>query len=102
MIENPAVARARDLVLAYGWNSTSFHIVNPGIKRWFSDDGEAVVGYVPAGGFRVVAGAPVCTKSRLPEIVEEFERDAARNDERVCYFCAERCLESAVKDRTKN
>jgi hypothetical protein len=53
MIENPAVARARDLVLAYGWNSTSFQIVNPGIKSWFSEDGEAVAGYVPAAGFRV-------------------------------------------------
>ena len=58
MIENPAVARARELVLAYGWNSTSFQIVNPGIKRWFSQDGEAVVGYVPAAGFRIVAGSP--------------------------------------------
>ena len=98
MIENPVVVRARELVLAYGWNSTSFQIINPGIKRWFSADGEAVVGYVPAGGFRVVAGAPVCAKSRLPEIVERFESDAARNDERVCYFCAERRLESVAND----
>jgi phosphatidylglycerol lysyltransferase len=98
VIENPSVARARDIVLAYGWNSTSFQIVNPGIKRWFSEDGEAVVGYVSAAGFRVVAGAPVCAKPRLPEIVEKFEGDAARNDERVCYFCAESHLESIARD----
>jgi len=68
MSENPAVVRARELVLTYGWNSTSFQIVNPGIKRWFSDDGDAVVGYVPAGGFRIVAGAPVCRLDRVSEI----------------------------------
>ena len=98
MIENPAVARARDIALTHGWNSTSFQIVNPGIKRWFSEDGEAVVGYVTAAGFRVVAGAPVCAKPRLPEIVEKFETDATRNNERVCYFCAESHLESIASD----
>jgi len=98
MTENPAVARARDLVLAYGWNSTSFQIVNPGIKRWFSVDGEAVVGYVPAGGFRIVAGAPVCEQARLTEIVERFESDARAAGEKVCYFCAETRLEESVRD----
>jgi len=97
MTENPAVARARDLVLAYGWNSTSFQIVNPGIKRWFSDDGEAVVGYVPAGGFRIVAGAPVCEQTRLMEIVEEFESNARSAGEKICYFCAEMRLEEVVR-----
>src|SRR5262249_8483732 len=97
MIENPAVARARELVLAYGWNSTSFQIVNPGIKRWFSDDGQAVVCYVHAARFRVVAGAPVCEKKNLQNVVEAFERDAKRNDEKVCYFCAESRLEETVR-----
>jgi phosphatidylglycerol lysyltransferase len=96
MSENPSVARARELVLTYGWNSTSFQIVNPGISRWFSDRTDAVVGYVSAAGVRVVAGAPVCSKERLPEIVEEFESAAAREGEQVCYFCAERRLESTI------
>ena len=98
MTDNPAVARARELVLSYGWNSTSFQIVNPGIMRWFSNDGEAVVGYVGASGYRVVAGAPVCAPERLPEIVDAFEADACSSDEKVCYFCAETRLESAVRD----
>jgi phosphatidylglycerol lysyltransferase len=98
MIENPAVAQARELVLAYGWNSTSFQIVNPGIKRWFSDDGEAVVGYVPAAGYRIVAGAPVCEVNRLEEIVERFEADAGECGQKVCYFCAEQRLESTARD----
>ena len=27
--------RARDLVMKYGWNTTCFQIVNPGIEYWF-------------------------------------------------------------------
>ena len=96
MTENPAIARARELVLAYGWNSTSFQIVNPGIKRWFSDDGQAVVGYIPASGYRVVAGAPVCARAALNEVVDRFESEAKRSGEKVCYFCAERRLENAI------
>ena len=98
MIENPAVARARELVLAYGWNSTSFQIVNPGIKRWFSDKGDAVVGYMPAAGFRIVAGAPVCPLERLVDVIDAFESDARRCHQKVCYFCAETRLEEAVRD----
>ena len=30
----PALERARQLVLAYGWNSTSYQILAPGIERW--------------------------------------------------------------------
>ena len=96
MIENPSVARAREIVLTYGWNSTSFQIVNPGISRWFSNRGDAVVGYVPSAGVRVVAGAPVCSRERLKEVVDEFEVDAASAGEHVCYFCAEHRLEAAV------
>jgi phosphatidylglycerol lysyltransferase len=96
MTENPTVARARELVLTYGWNSTSFQIVNPGISRWFSSRGDAVVGYASAAGVRVVAGAPVCSKERLGEVVKEFESDTAAAGEHVCYFCAERRLETTV------
>ena len=91
-------ARARRLVLAHGWNTTSYQILNPGIKRWFSTAGDAVVGFVAAGGVRVVAGAPVCARTRLAEIAGEFESDARRNNERVCYFAAESRLESVYEN----
>ncbi len=92
--ENPAIARARKLVLEHGWNSTSFQIVNPGISRWFSADGEAVVGYVSAAGVRVVVGAPVCEENILDAVSAEFEADAADAGEHVCYFGAESRLEA--------
>lgn len=94
--ENPALARAREIVLTYGWNSTSFQIVNPGIKRWFSDRADAVVGYVISTGFRVVTGAPVCPWERLAEVTAEFEADAQASKQRVCYFCAESMMESLL------
>jgi len=98
---NPTIARARRLVLEHGWNSTSFQIVNPGIKRWFSAEGDAVVGYVTGGRgrVRVVAGAPVCEKERLTDVVSEFETDAVKAGERVCYFGAEERLESIYAPR---
>jgi phosphatidylglycerol lysyltransferase len=101
---NPAIARARRLVLEHGWNSTSFQIVNPGIKRWFSAAGDAVVGYVIGGGWRVVAGAPVCEFSRLAAVTSEFETDAAGHGQKVYYFCAESRLEAVIaelRDHTK-
>jgi phosphatidylglycerol lysyltransferase len=86
--------RARELVMRFGWNATSYQIINPGIHHWFAKDGDAVVGFVNAQGVRVVAGAPVCSKERLREVASEFERDAELANQRVCYFCAEARLES--------
>ncbi|MGC2236875.1 MAG: DUF2156 domain-containing protein [Pyrinomonadaceae bacterium] len=88
----------RRIVLAHGWNSTSYQILNPGINRWFSALGDAVTGFVACRGVRVAAGAPVCAEERLVEVVGEFERDAAGAGERVCYFCAEARLESIFAD----
>ncbi len=87
---------ARKLVLAHGWNSTSFQIVNPGIRRWFSEDGDAVVGYVPAKRMRIVVGAPVCEKEKLAAVSKAFEQDAEREGFKACYFGAEARLEDAV------
>lgn len=96
--ESVSIAEARRIVMAHGWNSTSYQILNPGIGRWFSAPDDAVTGFVSCRGVRVAAGAPVCAEERLREVVGEFERDAARSGERVCYFCAETRLESIFAD----
>jgi phosphatidylglycerol lysyltransferase len=93
------VRRARDLVMEYGWNATSYQIVNPGIDHWFSERGDAVVGYVTHRSVRVVAGAPVSAAGRLSDVVDEFERASERAGERVCYFGAEARLESVLGTR---
>lgn len=81
---------ARELVREYGWNTTCWQILNPGIQLWFSADRRAVVGYVRAGSYFVVAGAPVCEAARLRETISEWESWA---DCRICYFGAERRLQ---------
>ena len=80
--------------MRYGWNSTAYQIINPGIAHWFAAANDAIVGFVSAGGMRVVVGAPVCAENRLREVVREFERDAADAGKRVCYVCAEGRMES--------
>ncbi|MFZ1731009.1 MAG: DUF2156 domain-containing protein [Bacteroidota bacterium] len=85
---------ALDLVLQYGWNATSYQILNPGIEHWFSERGDAVIGYVRHYGVRVVAGAPVCPTDRLAAVVAEFE--AAGRRSAVCYFGAEERMAEAL------
>lgn len=100
--ESASVSRARRIVLAHGWNSTAYQIINPGISLWFAATSEAVVGYVACRGVRIVAGAPVCAVENLRTVADEFERDAASAGERVCYFCAEARLESVFKDSPRH
>ena len=84
----------RRLVLAHGWNATSYQIVNPGIEHWLAPSRDAVV--VRHGRVRVVAGAPVCALDRLPATVDAFERATAAAGERPCYFGAEGRLEGVL------
>jgi len=92
----PEVSRARNLVMRYGWNSTAYQILNPDIERWFSDDGDACIGFVTWGSVRVVAGAPVCAENRLAEIAQAFEYEARESGESVCYFGAANRLREAL------
>lgn len=85
----PLIARARSLVLRFGASANSYQILNPGIEHWFSEAGDAAVGYAQHSGFRVVAGAPVCAAERLGSVLGEFESDARRRGLRVCYFAVE-------------
>ncbi len=93
---SPDLHRVRALVLRHGWNATAYQIINPGIRHWFSPEGDAVVGFVEAAGFHVVAGAPICAQERLPFIHRQFELEAARGHKRVCYFGAESRLEKLL------
>lgn len=92
--------RARDLVMQYGWNTTCFQIVNPGIEYWFGADRKSVVGFNASGGVRVVVGAPVCEFENLEQVVDEFENDAGKKGETVCYFGAEARLEGVYRNST--
>ncbi|HEX6576615.1 MAG TPA: DUF2156 domain-containing protein [Gemmatimonadaceae bacterium] len=96
------VRRVRDLVLAHGWNATSYQIVNPGIAHWFSKHDDAVVGFVDYAGFNVVAGAPVCSVQSLPRVIAEFEARSLEAGRRVCYFGAEARLDDTLRNRASH
>lgn len=96
-LRDPELARARELILRYGWNATAYQLLNPGIRLWFGADGESVAGYVDSHGVRVVAGAPVCPADRMKAVARALEGDAARAGLRVCYFCAGTRLAGAIE-----
>lgn len=93
-MENSAHDRAKNLLLQYGWNTTCYQILNPGMQLWFSEAGDAVIGFVTHAGIRVVAGAPITAHDRFVSAALEFEADARARGERVCFFAAEEWFES--------
>lgn len=84
---------ARTLVLRHGWNAVAYQILNPGMRRWFSQDGDAVAGYVEFAGVWVVAGAPVCPPERLPNVAMELEATARTFGHQILFFGAGARLE---------
>lgn len=86
--------RARNLIMQYGWNSTCYQILHPRMQLWFAEKGDAVIGFVTHAGIRVVAGAPVTAHERFVEVALEFEAEARRHHEGVCYFAAEEWFET--------
>ena len=92
---------ALELVMHFGWNATSYQIVNPGIKLWFSKGEDAVIGHVSYSRTRVVAGAPVCENHRLMDVVREFEDEASGHGQRVIYFGAEQRLADVLSEEGK-
>lgn len=81
----PDYARAREVVLRHGWNTTCYQILNPGIRHWFSETHDAVIGYVRCAGHTLVAGAPICALDDLASVMADWEA----NEKRVCYVGAE-------------
>jgi phosphatidylglycerol lysyltransferase len=79
---------ARQLVLAHGWNSTAYQILDPGMEHWFAAEIPAVVGYTRRGSVFLAAGAPVCAPEALIRVCDEFEAFARQRGARVCYVCA--------------
>ena len=85
--------------MRHGWNAVAYQILNPGMRHWFSRDGDATAGYVEFAGTWVVAGAPVCAPERLAAAAAELEAHAAARGVRVLFFGAGARLEWVYADR---
>ncbi len=94
-----ALEEGRRLILQHGWNATAYQILNPGIERWYSSRGDALVGFVESATYRVVAGAPVCSPERLAAVVEEFEAETHAARLWSCYFAADQRLARVLAER---
>lgn len=80
---------ARSIVLAYGWNTISYQILNPGMLLWFSPNRKSVIGYVETSTHLIAAGAPIGPEDSLESSVLEFTRSALSKKKKVCYFGAQ-------------
>ncbi|MCI0574038.1 MAG: DUF2156 domain-containing protein [Myxococcaceae bacterium] len=80
--------RVLDLLRRFGWNATSFQVLEPGLRYWFPDTG-ACVAYVDTGAAWVAAGAPICAEERLAEVTEAFVAAASARGRRASFFSAE-------------
>ena len=93
------LAAVRELVLAFGWNSTCYQILNPGLEHWLDRSGTAAVGFVRCRGYWVAAGAPVFAAERIAEVSRAFESAAAAAGCGVCYLGAQERLRRACEWR---
>lgn len=89
----------RRLVMEHGYAVTAYQILSPGFEHWLSPEGDAVVGYVESGGYRVVAAAPVCAAERLGAVVAAFEAESRRRGRKTCYFAANERLARELAQR---
>ncbi|NMO23263.1 phosphatidylglycerol lysyltransferase domain-containing protein, partial [Pyxidicoccus fallax] len=82
-------ARVLELLRRYGWNATSFQVLQPGFRYWFDPAGDACMAYVDTGGAWVTAGGPIAAPERLPAVVAGFQEAARAAGRRVCFFATE-------------
>ena len=80
--------RVLELLKRFGWNATSFQVLEPGFSYWFDRD-DACVCYVDTGGAWVVAGPPITAVERVAQVSAVFLAAAEAADRRVCCFGTE-------------
>lgn len=89
------VSRVLPLLRRWGRNVYAFEALEPGLHHWFAPDGDAVVAFARAAGWRVGVGAPICPRERLAEMAAAFSDDARRHGERAVFFgVSDRFLET--------
>lgn len=88
--------RVLQLLKQYGWNATSFQVLESGFRYWFDSKGDACVAYVDTGGAWVAAGGPITSRERVAEVVACFEAAARAEGRRVCFFATEKRFSEIV------
>lgn len=80
--------RVLALVRRFGWNATSYQVLEPGYRYLFVD-GAACVAFVDTGRAWVAAGAPLADEASLETATAAFLREARAANRRACFFATE-------------
>jgi phosphatidylglycerol lysyltransferase len=76
------------LLRRFGWNATSFQVLEPGFRYWFDGD-DGCVAFVDTGGAWVAAGTLIAVAERLREVVGRFVAAARAKGRRAVFFAVE-------------
>jgi len=87
-------ARVLGLLRRHGYNTTSFQVLEDGIRYWFDPSGHACVAYVDTGRAWVAAGAPIAAEDSLEDVCREFVLAAKAAKRRTCFFAVQERLVS--------
>ncbi len=82
-------AQVLRLLRRYGWNATSFQVLEPSFRYWSDAEDEACVAYVETAGAWVAAGAPLAGDGRIAEVARGFVQAAKKRGKRACFFAVE-------------
>lgn len=80
-------ARVLALLRAFGWNATSFQILEAGLRYWFEPAG--CVAYVDTGRAWVAAGAPLAPEQYMARVAAGFVRAAGAQGRSALFFATE-------------
>jgi phosphatidylglycerol lysyltransferase len=80
-------AQVLALLRAFGWNATSFQILEPGLRYWFAPGG--CVAYVDTGRAWVAAGAPLASEQQMACVADGFVSAARAEGRRSLFFATE-------------
>jgi phosphatidylglycerol lysyltransferase len=81
--------RVLALLRRFGWNASSFQVLEPSF-RYFFDGDDACVAYVATAGALIAAGAPIADEQRLAEVAQRFVAYARSQGRRAIFFGTER------------
>lgn len=98
MKDSPPQQEVKEHILRHGWNSTCWQVLNKGLNIWWSEDREALVGYVISGRLAISAGAPICSENILPQTIIDWETFLEKEGLTACYFGAESRLQAILEN----
>ncbi len=87
-VDDATRLRVLGVLRRFGWNATSFQILEPGFEYWFCGS-DACVAYVDTGRAWVAAGAPIAAETVLTDVARAFVEAARERGRRALFFATE-------------